>query len=80
MGVNRGQPFVIAGYPPASRSFDAIVFGCYDGGKLTSPGRTRSGFTPASRDQLFKQFALLASEECPFANLPEARGARWGEG
>jgi bifunctional non-homologous end joining protein LigD len=34
----------------------------------------------ASRGQLFKRFAGLAIEECPFANLPEARGGRWGEG
>jgi bifunctional non-homologous end joining protein LigD len=43
-------------------------------------GRTRSGFTPSSRDRLFKHYALLASDECPFANLPEARAGRWGEG
>jgi bifunctional non-homologous end joining protein LigD len=43
-------------------------------------GRTRSGFTPASRDQLFKRFQPLAAADCPFANLPEARSGRWGEG
>jgi ATP-dependent DNA ligase len=34
MRVNRGQPFVIAGYTLASRSFDALVFGYYVDGKL----------------------------------------------
>ena len=24
--------------------------------------------------------SALAAAECPFANLPEARGGRWGEG
>jgi len=43
-------------------------------------GRTRSGFTPASRDQLFKCFKTLAAETCPFANLPEAKSGRWGVG
>ena len=43
-------------------------------------GRTRNGFTPASRDQLFKRFSPLTSETCPFANLPEAKSGRWGEG
>jgi ATP-dependent DNA ligase len=80
MRVNRGQPFVIAGYTLASRTFDAVVFGYYDNGKLLYAGRTRSGFTPASRDQLFKRFAALAAERCPFANLPDARSGRWGEG
>jgi len=43
-------------------------------------GRTRNGFTPASRDQLFKRFDALAAEKSPFVNLPEAIGGRWGEG
>jgi bifunctional non-homologous end joining protein LigD len=29
---------------------------------------------------LFKRFSTLAAEECLFANLPEAKGGRWGEG
>ena len=80
MRVNREQSFVIGGYTPASRNFDALVFGYYEGGKLMYAGRTRSGFTPSSRAQLFKRFATLATETCPFANLPEAKGGRWGEG
>jgi len=71
---------VIAGYTTGPRNFDAIVFGYYDGIKLMYAGRTRSGFTPASRAQLFKLFAPLATEECPFANLPEEWAGRWGEG
>jgi bifunctional non-homologous end joining protein LigD len=80
MRVNRAQELVIGGYTVGSRTFDAIVFGYYDGAMLIYAGRTRSGFTPASRAQLFKRFAALASEKCPFANLPEAKGGRWGEG
>jgi ATP-dependent DNA ligase len=80
MRVNRAQPFVIAGYTLASRSFDALVFGYDDGGKLLYAGRTRSGFTSALRHQLFKRFVSLVSETCPFSNLPEAQGGRWGEG
>ena len=78
--VNRGQPFVIAGYTLASRSFDALVFGYYVGGKLMYAGRTRSGFTPSMREKLSKRFRDLVAEDCPFANLPEARSGRWGEG
>jgi DNA ligase D-like protein (predicted ligase) len=80
MRVNRGQPFVIGGYTRSARNFDTIVFGYYDGGKLLYAGRTRSGFTPASRDQLFKRFRTLAAATCPFANLPEAKSGRWGVG
>ena len=57
-----------------------MVLGYYDGGKLMYAGRTRSGFTPASRDQLFKRFKPLAVETCPFVNLPEAKSGRWGVG
>jgi len=42
--------------------------------------RTRSGFTPAVREQLHQRFRGLEANECPFANLPEARAGRWGKG
>ena len=47
---------------------------------LMYAGRARSGFTPALRDQVFKRFRGLETETCPFANLPEGKGGRWGEG
>ena len=80
MRVNQGQEFVIAGYTPSSGTFDAIIFGYYDAGGLIYAGRTRNGFTPSSRDRLFKHFKGLEVEKCPFANLPEAKAGRWGEG
>jgi ATP-dependent DNA ligase len=40
--------------------------------------RTRSGFTPAVREQLHQRFQGLETPRCPFANLPEARAGRWG--
>jgi bifunctional non-homologous end joining protein LigD len=80
MRVNRGQEFVIGGYTLGTNGFDAIVFGCYEGGKLLYVARTRNGFTPAARAALFKRFAALEVRDCPFANLPEPRGGRWGQG
>lgn len=80
MRVNKGQTFVIAGYTLGPRSFDAVIFGYYDGDKLIYVARTRNGFTPASREALFRRFKGLETTECPFANLPEAKGGRWGEG
>ena len=80
MRVNQGQEFVIAGYTVAAKNFDALVFGYYDGAKLMYAGQTRNGFTHSSREQLFKRFGALMTEKCPFANLPEAKGGRWGEG
>lgn len=80
MRVNRGQEFVIGGYTLGTKTFDAIVFGYYEGKKLIYVARTRNGFTPATRLGLFKKFAALGIPECPFANLPEARSGRWGQG
>jgi ATP-dependent DNA ligase len=42
--------------------------------------RTSVGFTPASRGRLMAKMRPLEVPECPFANLPEARSGRWGEG
>jgi hypothetical protein len=67
---------VIASYTAAPRNFVTIVFSYYADGKLLYAGRTRSGFTPASRDQLFRRFGTQAVEVCPFGNLPEAKGGR----
>jgi hypothetical protein len=43
-------------------------------------GRTRNGFTPPSREKLFKRFKRLEVGQCRFANLPELKAARWGVG
>lgn len=80
MRVNRGQEFVIGGYTVGGTTFDAVVFGYYDGNRLTYAARTRNGFTPALRSALMKRFQALKVVDCPFANLPEARSGRWGQG
>jgi DNA ligase D-like protein (predicted ligase) len=80
MRINQGQEFVIGGYTRSMRNFDALIFGYYERGKLIYAGRTRAGFTPASRTDLFRRFRSLEIHECPFVNLPEERGGRWGEG
>lgn len=80
MRVNQGQEFVIAGYTPSPKNFDALVIGYYEGSKLLYAARTRNGFTPASRAELFKKLKPLEISECPFANLPENKAGRWGAG
>jgi DNA ligase D-like protein (predicted ligase) len=80
MRVNRGQEFVIGGYTLGTNTFDALIIGHYADGQLIYAARTRSGFTPAARAQIFKRLRRLESAECPFANLPEATGGRWGQG
>jgi bifunctional non-homologous end joining protein LigD len=80
MRVNRGQEFVIGGYTRGTKTFDALIFGYYQNEKLIYVARTRNGFTPVARAQLFRKFRGLEIDECPFVNLPEAKSGRWGQG
>ena len=79
MRVNQGQEFVIGGYTIGSSTFDALIVGYHDGDRLLCPARTRNGFTSAVRQKLLAKLRELEIAECPFVNLPEARGGRWGE-
>jgi ATP-dependent DNA ligase len=74
------RDFVIGGYTLGGRHFDGLIFGYWEGDQLMYAARTRSGFTPTVREQLHQRFAGPETPECPFANLPEARAGRWGEG
>jgi bifunctional non-homologous end joining protein LigD len=78
MGIQTGQEFVIGGYTVGGTTFDALVFGYYEGDQLLYAARTRNGFTPAAR--LFKKLRTLEITECPFTNLPEKTKGRWGQG
>lgn len=80
MRINQGQEFVIGGYTIGGATFDALIFGYYDGDELMYAGRTRNGFTPKLRAELLKKFRPLETRECPFANLPEKKAGRWGAG
>jgi len=80
MRVNRGQAFVIGGYTIGTTTFDAVIIGYYDGDRLLYAARTRNGFTPIVRAGLMKTFRPLETRTCPFANLPETRSGRWGQG
>src|SRR5206468_10065599 len=53
MRVNQGQELVIGGYTPSPKNFDALVIGYYVREELLYAARTRNGFTPAVREELF---------------------------
>jgi bifunctional non-homologous end joining protein LigD len=59
MRVNQGQEFVIGGYTATAKNFDALVFGYFDDGRLIYVARTRNGFTPRSREDLFRKMRPL---------------------
>src|SRR5712691_9941739 len=57
--VNRGQEFVIGGYFPGPHGFNSLIVGYYDGDKLMYVARTRNGFVPASRREVFSKLKHL---------------------
>jgi DNA ligase D-like protein (predicted ligase) len=77
--VNLGQEFVIGGYFPGPHGIDSLIVGYYDGDELIYVARTRNGFVPASRRQVFSKLKHLVTPNCPFVNLPETRRSRFGE-
>ena len=80
MRINQSQELVIGGYTLGGRTFDALVLGYYQGNNLMYASRTRNGFAPAIREQLLAKMRTLATDICPFVNLPEEREGRWGQG
>jgi len=80
MRIGGGQEFVIGGYTPSPKNFDAILVGYFEGNKLLFAARVRNGFVPTLRTDVFRKFKGLKILKCPFANLPESEKGRWGEG
>ena len=78
--INKVREFVIGGYTPAPRNFDALLIGYRESRKLLYVAKVRAGFTPALRDSVFKRFHGLEVDRCPFRNLPESHKDQWGEG
>jgi hypothetical protein len=67
---------VAGGYTPPLKNFDALVVGYYDGPNLIYAARTRNGFTPAWRAELFREIKPLVIADCPLANLLEKSSSR----
>jgi bifunctional non-homologous end joining protein LigD len=42
--------------------------------------RVRSGLVPTTRRDLYRRLERKVIPDCPFANLPEAKSGRWGQG
>ena len=80
MRIGGGQEFVIGGYTPGPKNFDAVLVGYFRGNKPMFAARVRNGFVPALRGSVFRKFKGLESRKRPFANLPESSKGRWREG
>ena len=77
--ANLEQEFVIGGYIPGARGFDALLVGVYQNKQLIFSAKVKNGFVPRIRDELFPALKTLQTAKCPFTNLPEERALRWGE-
>lgn len=70
--LHNTEEFVIGGYT-AGNPFDALIVGCYEGGKLKYVGKVRAGFVPHLRCAMMPLLQELATDECQFVDLPEKR-------
>jgi DNA ligase D-like protein (predicted ligase) len=77
--TNMEQEFVIGGYVPGARGFDALLVGVYEKKELIFVAKVKNGFVPRIRDEFFPALKALQTVKCPFKNLPEKRTSRWGE-
>ena len=78
MRVNQGREFVIAGYTPSPKNFDALVIGYYEGSKLMYAARTRNGFTPASTRRAFQEAQAAGDLGVPFREPAGEEGRQVG--
>ncbi|MDB6117127.1 MAG: ATP-dependent ligase clustered with Ku protein LigD [Verrucomicrobiaceae bacterium] len=77
--TDRQQEFVIGGFIPGAHGFDDLLVGVYEGKDLIYAGQVKNGFVARIREQVFTKLEKYITSQCPFANLPETRKARWGE-
>lgn len=88
--LQREQEFVIGGYtaPGGTRKhFGALLVGVYEHGRrrrrgdqqLIFVGKVGTGFDTALLRSLHSKFQKILREACPFSNLPEETGARYGQ-
>ncbi len=77
--TDRMQEFVIGGYVPGTNTFDSLLIGVYEGKAFQFVAKVKDGFVSHLREEIFREFRGLGTETCPFANLPEKKGARRGD-
>jgi ATP-dependent DNA ligase len=62
-----------AGPTIGGKTFDALIFGYYEGDKLIYAARTRNGFTPATREKLMQKFVGSRQTDAPSTTYPKRR-------
>ena len=76
--TNMEQEFVIGGYIPGARGFDALLVGVYENKQLIFVAKVKNGFVPRIRDEIFPALKTLQTAHCPSRICPR-KGPRGGE-
>jgi bifunctional non-homologous end joining protein LigD len=63
--ANMEQEFVIGGYIPGARGFDALLVGVYEDKDFIFVAKVKNGFVPRIRDELFPALQALQTPKCP---------------
>jgi bifunctional non-homologous end joining protein LigD len=76
------QEFVIGGFTDPSNGstgIGALIVGYYENGKLLYAGRSGTGFTQKTQQNLHKQLNKLVQSKPPFTDMPRgvSRGVHW---
>ncbi|MBV9608872.1 MAG: non-homologous end-joining DNA ligase [Acidobacteria bacterium] len=74
--VAERDTFVIGGYLPAGKTFEALLVGRWRGKQLYFVKKLRAGFGPRTRDEVMHAVENLRIPQCPFVNLPEPSSHR----
>lgn len=72
--INRSQEFVIGGYT-LGNPFDALIVGCYEGGKLQYVGKVRNGYVPHVRKAMFPYMQQITVDKCRLRIYPRSGAA-----
>ena len=71
----------LIGKPEGSRKyFGALLVGFYEGKSFKFAGRVGTGFSEKLLRTIYDIMQEIRLPACPFANLPEKRRGRWGQG
>ena len=73
--VNIEQEFVIGGYIPGARGFDALLVGVYQNKELKFRRKGEKWFPTADPGRVVPALKALQTAQCPFKNLPEKRAS-----
>jgi bifunctional non-homologous end joining protein LigD len=74
------QYFIIGAYRLDGERLELLLVGYFENSKLNFVAKVHQGLNPANRRALLRILQPLATDKCPFANLPTSKSGQWGEG